>query len=161
MLADVVDVHQSARQPTKRDPRWGCGDRPGLGAELGYAALSARMRMAIARGRKSANSSQSRTAAIGSADHASDPREPAWHLIQASILLGSVIAAWLTGYLAPRRFALAATALILLVLAAKVFEQFPMPPSPSVLVEWMLAPCLGIVVGTMAARLTVARPRSI
>jgi len=94
-------------------------------------------------------------------DHASDPREPAWHLIQASILLGSVIAAWLTGYLAPRRFALAATALILLVLAAKVFEQFPMPPSPSVLVEWMLAPCLGIVVGTMGARLTVARPRSI
>ena len=32
-------------------------------------------------------------------DHAVDPREPGWHLIQAFILLGSVIAAWLTGYL--------------------------------------------------------------
>jgi hypothetical protein len=93
-------------------------------------------------------------------DHASDPWEPAWHLIQASILLGSAIAAWLTGYLAPRRPALAATALILLVLVAKAFEQFPMPPSPSVLVEWVIAPCLGIVIGTMAARLTVAGRRS-
>ena len=92
-------------------------------------------------------------------DHAADPREPAWHLMQASILLASVIAAWLTAYLAPSRFALAATALTLLVLLAKAFEQLPMPPSSSALAEWMIAPFLGIAVGTMAARLTVARPR--
>jgi hypothetical protein len=96
----------------------------------------------------------------GWGDHAVDPREPGWHLIQVSILLGSVIAAWFAGYLAPRRVVLAATALIPLVLAAKAFEQFPMPLTAPVLVEWAIAPCLGIIVGSIAARLTVARPRS-
>ena len=93
-------------------------------------------------------------------DHSADPRHPAWHLMQASILLGSAIAAWLTGYLAPRRHASSATALTLLVLVAKAFEQLPMRHSPSVLVEWTIAPCLGIIFGTMVARRAVARPRS-
>jgi hypothetical protein len=48
---------------------------------------------------------------------------------------------------------------MLLVLVAKAVEHFPMPASVPVLVEWVLAPCLGISVGSMAARLTVARAR--
>ncbi len=87
-------------------------------------------------------------------DHAADPQQEGWHLVQAVILLGSVIAAWLAGYLAPRKLTISATGLILLVLLAKAFEQLPIRHSASVVIEWVLSPCLGIVAGAMMARLT-------
>ncbi len=51
LLADVEDVRQSARQPTKRDPRSGMAATPGMQAQVSYAAPSARMPGATARRR--------------------------------------------------------------------------------------------------------------
>jgi hypothetical protein len=85
------------------------------------------------------------------ADHAHDSRFLGWHVVQGAIFVASALAGFLAGYLAPRRTFRLGVALLFLVLLDNFFEQLPMPmPAPPLVVlEWMLAPCLGIVVGLM------------
>lgn len=93
-------------------------------------------------------------------EHSHSPSQPEWHLVQGTVFLGSFIAAWLAAYLAPRRVKTYATSLLMLVVLGKLFEQLPRSPSVLALAEWWLAPCLGIVVGAIVARLTIAKSSS-
>lgn len=87
----------------------------------------------------------------GWADHTHDSRFPGWQVVQGAIFVASASAGFIAGYLAPRRTFRLAAALVFLVLLKIFFEQLPMPmpARPFIVLEWMLAPCLGIVAGLM------------
>jgi hypothetical protein len=86
------------------------------------------------------------------ADHTHDSRLPGWHVVQGAIFVASALAGFLAAYLAPRKTFRLGAALIFLMLLGNFFEQLPMPPSPLIVLEWMLGPCLGIVLGLLIER---------
>jgi hypothetical protein len=147
LAKDCCSAAHIHRSPMK--PNLGIAIFVGWMTQLGLSTLLPTIAIVIGRAVSVAGGGDG-----GWGDHATDPRQAGWHLVQAVILLGSVIAAWIAGYLAPRKLAISATVLILLVLLAKAFEQLPIRHSAPDVVEWVLSPCLGIAAGAMMARLT-------
>ena len=86
------------------------------------------------------------------ADHTRDSRLPGWHVVQGAIIVASALAGFLAAYLAPRKTFRLGAALVFLVLLGIFFEQLPMPPRPLIVLEWILGPCLGIVLGLLMER---------
>ena len=133
-------------------PNLGVAVFVGWMTQLGLSALLPGVAIVIGRGISMASGGD------GSwGEHANQPHESGWHLTQAMIFLGAFIAGYLAGRLVPRRIAMSAAALFLLVILGKFFEQFPMPPTVFALIEWGLAPSVGIVVGSATAWLATRR----
>ena len=86
-------------------------------------------------------------------ENPSDSSHPVWYALQASILLGSVLAGWLAGKLSPRKSLMVPMALIILSLVATAFEQFPRPMSTTVMLMWVAGPCVGLFLGWLLVQL--------
>jgi hypothetical protein len=135
-------------QPTMRI-KTGTAIFVGWMTQLGLSALLPTIALAVGRAAYMAGGGE------GSwGEYAHDPGQSGWHLTQAAILIGSCVAGWLAGRLAPGRPVTSAVALLLLTFLSRMFEQLPMPPLPLALLEWTLAPCIGIIAGSIGARLT-------
>jgi hypothetical protein len=83
----------------------------------------------------------------------SDSSHPVWHVLQASVFLGSMLAGWLAAMLSPRKSFMVPIALVVLSLAATGFEQFPRPMSTTVMLIWAAGPCVGLFLGWLLVQL--------
>jgi hypothetical protein len=81
------------------------------------------------------------------AEHTNNAAHFGWQVVQLVIFFSSVVAGAIGGYLSPQRAWLVPVALVFLSLLATFFAQLPSPQSPSILIVWSLAPCLGLVCG--------------
>jgi hypothetical protein len=82
-------------------------------------------------------------------EYANNTDHWSWYLVQGSIFIGSIVAGMLAGHLSPRRSIVVPASLVVLSLAATVFEQIPRPLSPLVSGIWYGGPCIGLLLGIL------------
>jgi hypothetical protein len=81
------------------------------------------------------------------AEHTSQAGELGWYIAQGVVVIASVVAGMLAGYLTPRRPVLVCVALVLLSLLGTFFQQLPTPRTAGIVALWVLGPCFGLAVG--------------